>query len=83
MFNFMASLLCTFTTPEHIGTDIFSMLWMFPLLASVSLIYKATKMRVLFWDKFFKEVAILFITTSLFMVMAGVGLFILVQVLTT
>ncbi len=63
--------------------DPMSMLWMFPLLAAISLVYKATKMRVLFWDKFFKEAGILFLTTSLFVIFAGVGLFILVQVLTT
>ena len=83
MSETLTSLLCTFTVPEHIGTDIFSMLWMFPLLAAISLIYKATKMRVLFWDKFFKEASILFITTSMFMIIAGVGLFILVHIITT
>ena len=65
-------LLASFASPLHIGTTPASMLWMFPLLASIAAIYKATKLRVLFWPKFFKETAILFVTISIFMVATAV-----------
>lgn len=62
-----AVLLAAFTSPVHIGTDPASMLWMFPLLAAIAIIYKATKLRVLFWRRFIREVLILFATLSGFM----------------
>ncbi len=77
------NMLASFTTPIHIGTDPASMLWMFPLLAAVSLVYKATKVRVIFWGKFFKDVAMLFLTLSLCMIAAGIAVHILVYFLTT
>lgn len=69
-----AILSALFTSPIHIGTDPASMLWMFPLLAAIAIIYKTTKMRVLFWGRFVREVLILFVTLSGFMVTAIVVL---------
>jgi len=68
------ALLALFTSPIHIGTDPASMLWMFPLLAAIAIIYKTTKMRVLFWGRFVRETLILFITLSAFMTAAVVVL---------
>ncbi len=68
------ALLASFTSPIHIGTDPASMLWMFPLLAAIAIIYKTTKMRVLFWGRFIRETLILFITLSAFMTAAVVVL---------
>jgi len=64
------ALLASFTSPIHIGTDPASMLWMFPLLAAIAIIYKTTKMRVLFWGRFIREVLVLFVTLSGFMISA-------------
>ena len=82
MLSEMFPILATFTSPEAIGTTPASMLWMFPLLASIAIIYKTTKMRVIFWKRFFREVIILFLTISVFMVLIGVALHIIVWVLT-
>lgn len=76
-------MLASFTTPIHIGTDPASMLWMFPLLAAISFVYKATKVRVIFWGKFLKDVGMLFLTLSLCMIAAGIGVWVLVYFLTT
>ncbi|NLW84336.1 MAG: hypothetical protein GXY41_08045 [Phycisphaerae bacterium] len=70
----MTALLAAFTSPIHIGTDWVSMLWMFPLLAAIAIVYKTTKMRVLFWRRFIREVLILFATLSGFMFAAIVVL---------
>ena len=82
MLSEMFPILATFTSPETIGTTPASMLWMFPLLASIAIIYKVTKMRVIFWKRFFREVIILFLTISVFLVLIGVALHLIVWVLT-
>ncbi|MHC4882062.1 MAG: hypothetical protein ACYTFX_06120 [Planctomycetota bacterium] len=66
----LLSLLASFTAPIEIGTNPASMLWMFPLLAAVSLVYKATKMRVLLTRKYLLESLLLFLSVSGFMIMA-------------
>jgi hypothetical protein len=63
-------MLASFTAPIEIGTTPASMLWMFPLLAAISLVYKATKMRVLLTRKFLLESLLLFLSVSSFMIMA-------------
>lgn len=82
MPEMLFNILATFTSPENIGTDPRSLLWMFPLLAAVSIIYKATKMRVIFVEKFIKEVILLFISLSLFMIAVGIALYFIVWLLT-
>ncbi len=77
-----AILLATFTAPENIGTTPQSMLWMFPLLASIAIIYKATKMRVLLWGSFLRSATILFCTLSVFMVLSAISLKIIVWFVT-
>ena len=76
------SLLATFTAPENIGTTPLSLLWMFPLLGSVSIIYKATKMRVIFSVKFLREISVLFLSISIFMILVAAALHIVVWFLT-
>ena len=78
----MIAILGAFTSPIDIPTNPMSTLWMFPLLLSISIVYKATKMRVLFVRKFVREVVILFGTISIFMVFLGVALIFLVKLLT-
>ena len=73
------SVIATFTAPENIGTTPLSLLWMFPLLGSVAIIYKATKMRVIFSLKFLREVVVLFVSIS---VLVAAVLHIIVWLLT-
>lgn len=82
MINSTALIIASFTSPMYIPMAPASLLWMFPLLAAVAIIYKATKLRVIFLKKFAKEVAILFATIAIFMVAAIIILNILVHVLT-
>jgi len=72
----------TFTAPENIGMDVKSLLWIFPLLLSVAVIYKATKMRVIFLRRFFREVVILFCTLSVVIILIALLLHIGVWILT-
>ena len=82
MIQNIYNIAAAFTAPEQIGVDPKMMLWMFPLLASMAIVYKATKLRVIFLGKFFKEAAILFCTLSVFMVILGIALHIVVRFLT-
>jgi DNA phosphorothioation-dependent restriction protein DptG len=66
----VVSMLASFTAPVDIGTTPASMLWMFPLLAAIALVYKATKMRVLRIRKYLLESLLLFLSVSGFMIMA-------------
>lgn len=70
MISDFCGLLATFTAPETIGTTPGSMLWMFPLLAAIAMIYKATKMRAILLKRFFIESLLLFATISGFMILA-------------
>ena len=75
-------ILASFTLPINIPTDPTSTLWMFPLLLAIATVYKATKIKVMLWDRFVKQVAILFATISIFMVFLGVALIFLVKIIT-
>ncbi len=70
----VTNLLAGFMRPIEIGTTPAAMLWMFPLLAAISIVYKATKMRVLFWKRFLREITVLFLTVSLFMIVTAFAL---------
>jgi hypothetical protein len=79
IINIMAS----FTAPLEIGTNPAALIWMFPLLASVAIIYKATRVKVIFPLKFIREVVVLFATMSILMILAGLALYLLVAILTS
>ncbi len=83
MNNLTAAVIASFTKPIYISATPSSLLWIFPLLLCVAIIYKATKMRVLFTSKFIKEVSILFLTLSLVMVGAAAALNIIVWIVTS
>ncbi len=74
MTDLFALITATFTAPENLGTDPKSMMLMFPLLAAIAVIYKTTKTRVIFPWKFTKDVALLFVTICVVMILAAVAI---------
>ena len=74
MFGWV-NMLGSFTSPVEIGLNPYSTLWLFPLLLSISLVYKATKIREICSARFVREVIMLFATISVTMVLLGIGLF--------
>ena len=64
--------LATFTTPEKIGTDPASMLWLLPLVASIAVVYKATKVSKITAASFAREAAVLFGSIVVFITIAAV-----------
>jgi hypothetical protein len=64
----------SFTAPEKIGANPQSMLWLLPLLAAIVVVYKATKVPEIKTANFLKEVAILFGSIIVFMVITALAL---------
>lgn len=69
-------ILATFTSPEQIGTNPKSMLWLLPLAAAIAVGYKATKLSTITTGNFIKEVLLLFGSMIAFMVITAVVLWI-------
>ncbi len=69
-----AFVMANFTVPEKIGVSPQSMLWLLPLVAAISIVYKVTKMPKIKAAGFLKEVAILFGSIVVFMVITAVVL---------
>ena len=69
--SIIAFITATFTTPESISVTPQSMLWLLPLAAAISIVYKATKMPKIQAADFLKEVAILFGSIVVFMVITA------------
>lgn len=75
-------ILAGFTAPLNIDTTPLSMLWMFPLLISIAIVYKTTRLRVMFFKRLMMESLVLFLTLSGFMILAGIVLNLVVWLIT-
>ncbi len=62
-----ALVMASFTTPEKIGANPQSMLWLLPLIAAIVIVYKATKLPEIKAANFLKEALVLFGSIVLFM----------------
>ena len=62
-----ALIMATFTTPEKIGANPQSMLWLLPLVAAIAIVYKATKLPEIKAANFLKEAVVLFGSIVVFM----------------
>jgi hypothetical protein len=78
-----AGCLAGLTSPIEIGTNPQSLLWMFPLLLAVAVIYKTTRMRVLILRRFVIECLVLFATLSVFMAVSILVLNLLQRLITS
>jgi len=68
-------MLGSFTTPMRIDTNPASMLWLLPLVVSISVVYKATKVYRIRLGPFARESAVLFGSIIVFIVVAAVILY--------
>ena len=68
-------LLASFTIPMRIDTNPASMLWLLPLLASVVVVYKATKVYRIRPYRFARECAVLFGSILVFIIAAALILY--------
>ena len=69
-----AFILATFTTPENIGVTPQSILWLLPLVAAISVVYKTTKLPKIRFTHFVKESVVLFGSIVIFMAVTALVL---------
>ncbi len=77
-----AIILASFTAPERVGVNPQSVLWLFPLVASIAVVYKATKVPEVKALDFLKECVFLFGSIVVFMVITAIALLALTWVVT-
>ncbi len=68
-------ILASFSQPEKIGVNPQSMLWLLPLVAAISIVYKTTKMQNIKFFSFLKEVVVLFSSIVAFMIIIAITLY--------
>jgi hypothetical protein len=69
-----AFVLATFTIPERISVTPSSMLWLLPLIAAISVVYKTTKLPKIRFTHFVKESVVLFGSIVIFMLITALVL---------
>ena len=74
MNELSAFVLANFTIPEEVGTNLQSLLLLLPLVAAISIVYKATKLSVISAWNFIKETLILFVSIVVIMVVTAIVL---------
>ncbi len=76
------SIMATFTSPENIGTNPQSLLWLLPLAAAIAVVYKATKLSTITAGNFIKEAAVLFGSIVIFIIITALALYALAWLIT-
>ncbi len=76
MLSHAIFILASFTSPEQIGTNPKSVLWVLPLAAAIAVCYKAIKLPKITTANFIKEAGLLFGSIIVFMVITAVVLWI-------
>ena len=64
----------TFTSPEQMGTNPQSILWILPLMVAIVVAYKTTKLPTITLRLFLKETAGLFLSILVFIVLIALAL---------
>ena len=82
MFEGAFFIIATFTEPEKFGPSPLSMLWLLPLAAAIAVIYKVTKLPKITAGNFIKEVALLFGSIVVFIIIAALALYSVVWLIT-
>lgn len=82
MYTEAILLLASFSSPEKIGTNAASMLWLVPLCLAIAIVYKATKVTKISFTSFTKHVLLLFFTILFVLALAGLTLLILTWYIT-
>lgn len=70
-----AYIIASFSQPINIGVNQQSMLWLLPLVAAISIVYKTTKIENIKFFSFLKEVVVLFGSIVVFMIITAITLY--------
>ena len=82
MLNSFLDTIGSFTTPMELGTNIRSMLLIFPLTAAIAIVYKATKLQKLEFKSLLRQSSALFCSIIVFITVTAVVLIIIQRLFT-
>ncbi len=71
MIEFAGFLIASFSAPEELGTNPQSLLLLVPLVLTIAVVYKATKVARVTAGNFIKESVLLFFSIVIFMVITA------------
>jgi len=74
--------MASFALPERIGTEPKSLLWLLPLAAAITVVYKATKLPEITLGNFIKETIVLFGSMVVFVIAIALGLYVFAWLIT-
>jgi len=77
MLEIAACIIANITIPEEMGTNPQSLLLLLPLVAAISIVYKATKLSAITAWNFIKETVVLFVSIAVVMAITAVVLLII------
>ncbi len=75
-------IMASFALPERIGTEPKSLLWLLPLAAAITVVYKATKLPEITLGNFIKETIVLFGSMVVFVIAIALGLYVFAWLIT-
>jgi hypothetical protein len=76
----MTYILASFTSPVYIGSTAGTLLWSLPLIAVISIVYKAIKLDEIQPADFVKQVFLLFGSIAVFMIFTAIVIFAVMKV---
>jgi hypothetical protein len=82
MMGITESILAGFTIPLRIGITSLSNLWLLPLVVAICVVYKTTKMQEIKTWPFLKEIALLFGSIIVFMMVTAIVIAVLAWMIT-
>lgn len=82
MQSIATSLIASFTSPMYIGTTAQALLFIVPLIAAISVVYKATKLESMEKKNFIKESATLFGSIFVFILITAIVLLVFTWLVT-
>jgi hypothetical protein len=82
MFEPLTFVMANFLVPEEIGTSPQSLLLLLPLVAAISIVYKATKLHTLSAGIFLKEVLVLFVSIVVILIITAIVLLVVAWFIT-
>ena len=68
-------IMANFISPEEIGVNLQSVLWLLPLAAAIAVVYKTTKVNKITAGYFLKEVAVLFGSIVVCIIASAIALY--------
>jgi hypothetical protein len=76
----MTLILASFTSPIYIGSTASALLWALPLIAVISIVYKAIKLDEIKPGDFVKQVFLLFGSILVFMAVTAIIIFAVMKI---